>query len=344
MEVILALILSAVPSLKPDDLWHDTVALIDDPHPTKRKYEESEDEERQGPSRPGKKSTNRMAHPAERHGTSTLTISQGPSLFAAGDAPKYSVLPPDSDIHGTLHVPASELELVERVLALGLVTQSSDTSFSSDNAASLSLCTSLSRTNESTSSKLSVSIELSAFLGRGRTWDAFEATLAVHQLGAPIARIPAVVKHIDLACLKTAEHLNRGYQELSRVLNAVDRERDLLQLLDERAPGIAPQLYALWRVGDHFLLAMEHCGRAVTFDASTLDHETKRAIVRAYGCIHAAGAVHGDVQLRHLTRDRRGALRIVDWEGGCRVDPQSADGSSAIGREMDEVRRRCAIR
>ncbi|GMK56161.1 hypothetical protein CspeluHIS016_0300010, partial [Cutaneotrichosporon spelunceum] len=247
----------------------------------------------------------------------------------------YRVLSLNGVVHATLELPASELELVNAVVTLSQDTQSPDVSFGSDDSPSLTWSNSPPYSDASDSSdSASIQIELTEFLGGGHTWDAFEATLGAGVPGGLLSRIPAVVKHVDLASLQTPEQALLGYPELGRVLDAVDREKRLLRCLTERAPGIAPRPYAVWTVNDHILLATEDCGNTVT---TPLGDDTKREIISAYHRVHAAGVVHGDVQLRHVVRDRHGTLRIVDWEGAYEVDTQSPAGRAVIEREMHEV-------
>lgn len=330
MELILALVLLATPAPDPDALWVD-LAPVRQAVRSKRRF----DGESGGYStRSAKRSSKSQNNGQQNAGTTTLlSLAVASDVFTSTDEGNYLCLPPSGLVRATLEQPISEPELIGHVVDLGRDDASPDSSFSSDHSLTWSTA------SEPSSDDTSIELYLKEFLGRGRTWDAFEATLAARLPGGDVSRVPAVVKHVELTSLERLEEAQAGYPELGRVMRAVDREAAILRSLDAVAPGIAPRLYALWTAvaDDHILLTTEDCGDALTTDPSSLSADTKREIVTLYERVHAVGFVHGDVCWRHLTRDRKGNIRVLDWEGASEVDTDTEAGRIAVQEEMAAV-------
>jgi hypothetical protein len=71
-----------------------------------------------------------------------------------------------------------------------------------------------------------------------------------------------------------------------------------------------------------------------------LTKSPRKSVVEAYDTLHIeARVVHSDVQARHITVDSKGAVRIVDWEAGHKLDNWSFDGgpTMAIIREKSNL-------
>lgn len=336
MEVILASIFKATNCPDPTALWAD-MAVVRRAFHGKRRLDDhgpgGDDDELHDPPL-HKKSSKRGEEPSTSRGPAltSLSLSRTTQLFADGDEPNYSTSGLHGTLCGTLELPSTEPELVNSLIAASQEGVLPNSSFGSEYQQNRPSGSDLS------SGSASIEIVLGEFIGRGHTWDAFAATMAARLPGGEVFRAPVVMKHVDLSALEDTAQALIGYPELDRVLQSVDREAGLLRYLDKRSPGVAPRPVALWTVaGDHVLLATEDCGDALAADPRTLDEPTKRAVVDAYRKVHAAGVVHGDVRPRHVVRDRRGSVRLVDWEGAREVDVDSESGRTAVEREMSDV-------
>jgi hypothetical protein len=235
----------------------------------------------------------------------------------------------------TLELPRTEEDVVQVVVKHSADNMSPDWSFDSDKMPSLPW----SSHSEDSTDSTPYEILFLEYLGHGRTFDAFAATLAVRLPGGDIAHVPTVVKHIELLSLEMFAEAQAGYPTRTHIMRAAEREARILHHLADTCPDVAPCLFALWTsvAYHHILMAYEDCGDELARDLRTLDDDTKRSIVEIYNRLHVAGILHGDVHARHVLRDAKGRLRIVDFEGALEVDVSTPKGAAAAEQEMTEV-------
>lgn len=335
MELVLSLVLRAKAATDPDSLWTDMTAVRQVVRARRRL---SKDDHGGFALRIRKKqsmASGLSAGDLDSAGNTTLTFTIDEPVFARGDTPNHRKLPPTGLVHAQLEMPGREQDLVGTIVGLSRGNNSTEPSLPSDDQPSLTR----SSTSEPSSEASAIEMRLGEFLGRGRTWDVFAATLAARLPAGDVFHAPAVVKHVELTSLESVKEAHAGYPALGRVLRAMDREAFVLHALHRAVPGIAPQPYALWTAAadDHVLFATEDCGDMIAPSAAAVDEATRRAVADAYARVHAAGFVHGDVHWRHVMRDRGGGVRLVDWEGARDVRGDPDGGRAAIEEEIATV-------
>ncbi|CAK9782433.1 unnamed protein product [Cutaneotrichosporon oleaginosum] len=346
MELIFALVMAAKESPNPG-IWHDMARVdqaVKHDMASKKGLGQHLGKRRRNDASDASGDTSSAGTPM------TLAVTLQSGLYAAGDRPSYS-LPLAGLVGGRLKIPASRPDLVATIVplvsagALATADACPETSFESDDQPSL--CWS---SDSDIAALPSVGLTFDEFIGGGRTWDAYAGTLAVALPGGDSARAPVVFKHAETSGLETSAHAWAGYHEWRALLGAIYTEAHVLLRLGVSAPGVAPDLYAMWDdVGEpgragagntavprcHIVMALEDCGHAVArteAEMRALDAHTKSDIITAYARVHAAGVLHGDVESRHVLRDAKGTIRIIDWEGAL----IGAD-ADAMQNEMHEV-------
>lgn len=337
MEVVMALIANAKLSDEADRLWVDMNPIRAAARRRKKPYDDDNGGNNDG-GRSGKKrtqSTRATTHSSTRVMTS-LSIIAAPDLLHSYHQPLYRTILPTGVSQAELELPTSKEEVVETIVQLSSNSGAADSSSDSDHVPSLSWSADSDRPDLAP-----IDILLLEYLGHGRTFDAFAATVTARLPGGDAATVPAVVKHIELLSLESFAEARAGYPTRTHVLRAAEREARILYRLADDCPDVAPRLLGCWSsiAHHHLLFATEDCGDDIAGDLTTVDNDTKRAIVQCYDRLHTAGVVHGDVHPRHVLRDAKGRVRIVDFEGARRVDMSTPEGMAAVAEETGNVRK-----
>lgn len=332
MEVLMSLVLLAKPCAKPAELWLD----MDPIREAARRRKHAEDDDGDAPS-PLPKRRSKPTTSATRTSTptvTTLSIRADENLQLSGYQPLYARLVPSGLVRASLESPSTEADLVE-VIINHAADVSPDSSFGSDKVPSLSWTSNSHDILQSPPCE----VILREYLGHGRTFDAFAATLSVHLPSGDTVQVPTVLKHIELLSLENFAEAQDGYPTRTHVLRSAEREARTLRVLADTCPDVAPRLFAFWQsvAYHHVILATEDCCDPLAQDLKTLDDDTKGQVVGIYRKLHVAGVLHGDVHPRHIMRDSKDRVRIVDFEGSRELDMSSAEGAAAAQQEMDAV-------
>lgn len=150
------------------------------------------------------------------------------------------------------------------------------------------------------------------------------------QVAVDTVAVDAALKYINFASFMRQEDC--GGKQLHSLWN----EMSVLSVAEDLAPGIAPRAIGLWSWAskeEQYILALEHCGDVVV---DVADPSTAEQVREAYSMLHAAGVVHNDVQHRHILRDAKGCIRVIDWEAGSLGTPE--DCAAERARVEDLVR------
>lgn len=350
MEVIMSLVVLAKPADNPAKLWVEMDAIRD---AARLKKTQKRDGDANVPlsTKRLKSTVSNSAVSNDSTATSIVTsiaIGIDRDLQQSGYQPRYTQRSiPTGVTRAILEVPRSDVELVETVMQFSADCVWPDSSLESDKMLSLSYSSQSDEDNDSASShEAPVEILLRTYLGHGHTFDTYAVSLAVRLPDGEALHVPAVVKQVDVRSLEFFAESQAGYPTRIAVEDAVDEEASILQHLANTCPHVAPRLLALWTsvAYRHVLMAIEDCGDYIARDMRVLDDHTKQAIINLYDKLHAAGILHNDVHPRHVLRDSKDRLRIIDFEGALRVDISTPAGAVAAKEEMALVHKMLGIK